>query len=634
LEFIVNRNDSTFFIDLGAYDISGWNFFDIDVEFKNGTIQTFGPYMMNFLMNPVEGIAISDLTLEPVFSEYDELFAPEMDISLGLTDDMDLFSRTYYQIQCKIVSEKGNYILSDPFENEIPAPQPTLRCQIEGKTFHLRPIDGNGSFKGIFRTPSGYTNNKNDGLMISVSDKDPGSYILKKEVRLERRQAPDLRLSPDPFHLSGPFSDGFRIEFEEGWELTNYRKLGDDPSVMIDNRSIEMIYQEVDVTNDFDRVRYYQEISEVTLLQGGEMTIDMEATYSMEIYVSFIFFYVPFPIIGIGVPIWFILISAAILVSLIFMGKRSVFKRITIGKGSKFTNPIVLSSDLSILGRTFAAAFFFSWSISILFDLIDQPTPGLEVLQDQVPVWIRMVLLAEASVWEEVVSRIMFIGLPLFIIKGKGMKIMDRSKFLFGGFNEFGKSEIILILISSSIFGLAHLGWGPWKVLPTFIAGALFGYLYIRVGLHAAIAMHFLFDYSGFIFDLFEGIPFLPYSMLYLILLFTGGFFLAKILSSLLRKFESGSGKKLDPRIWLITHSILSMVVLTYIWINDGNREYMFLLSMVLPLNITGYFLKDWGDGDLSNALIAISSLLTFALAPLGLMWIFTRDRKVTDPVD
>jgi hypothetical protein len=67
--------------------------------------------------------------------------------------------------------------------------------------------------------------------------------------------------------------------------------------------------------------------------------------------------------------------------------------------------------------------------------------------------------------------------------------------FLGGGFT-MGPLEAFFIAGSALMFGLAHVaGWDMFKALPTFIAGLGFGYLFLKVGIHAAILLHFAFDY-------------------------------------------------------------------------------------------------------------------------------------------
>lgn len=103
---------------------------------------------------------------------------------------------------------------------------------------------------------------------------------------------------------------------------------------------------------------------------------------------------------------------------------------------------------------------------------------------------------ADAAVWEEVISRVVPIGIPMAIAmlasRGKGW-----FKALFGGFG-MSKFSIALILISAVIFGFAHMsGWGISKVVPTFLTGIIMGYLFVEIGVHASIAFHFLVDYMS-----------------------------------------------------------------------------------------------------------------------------------------
>jgi membrane protease YdiL (CAAX protease family) len=123
--------------------------------------------------------------------------------------------------------------------------------------------------------------------------------------------------------------------------------------------------------------------------------------------------------------------------------------------------------------------------------------------------------LANAAVWEEVIIRILMIGLPLLVID-LVRRQMDRSKqaknlpvakrparrwrqYILGGKFDIGVPEVALVVASASIFGYAHFlgGWGLWKIPAASIGGIAFGYLFLRHGLPAAIVMHFAVDYSG-----------------------------------------------------------------------------------------------------------------------------------------
>ena len=112
--------------------------------------------------------------------------------------------------------------------------------------------------------------------------------------------------------------------------------------------------------------------------------------------------------------------------------------------------------------------------------------------------WKWMYELLEASVWEEVITRILLIGLPVVLIALFYDKEGKSSwKYLFGGFG-FNKKAIVLIFFSAFIFGAGHLqNWGWWKFFPTFVFGLIAGYLFCKYGVYATILLHFLTDYMS-----------------------------------------------------------------------------------------------------------------------------------------
>ena len=115
-------------------------------------------------------------------------------------------------------------------------------------------------------------------------------------------------------------------------------------------------------------------------------------------------------------------------------------------------------------------------------------------------------LLANASVWEELIVRVMMIAMPLLVVDlaiRKGRKKWRRY-ILGGGFN-FGVPEIVLLMVSSMIFGYAHYigGWEAWVVPWDALGGVTFGYLFLRHGLPAAIVLHFAIDYRGVPIEVF-----------------------------------------------------------------------------------------------------------------------------------
>lgn len=107
---------------------------------------------------------------------------------------------------------------------------------------------------------------------------------------------------------------------------------------------------------------------------------------------------------------------------------------------------------------------------------------------------------AEAAVWEEVITRIAFIGVPMAAV-ALICKKKDAWRYLFGGFG-FSRLAIVFMVISSLIFGYGHYsGWGLWKILPTALGGFLMAYLYVRFGVHMSIMCHFILDYTSVLIE-------------------------------------------------------------------------------------------------------------------------------------
>lgn len=182
--------------------------------------------------------------------------------------------------------------------------------------------------------------------------------------------------------------------------------------------------------------------------------------------------------------------------------------------------------------------------IASLFGQVSTDSPVGGVLEE------NLFALANASVWEEVIVRILLIGLPLLIVdllrsvRDKRRLLMNlpvRTRqhrppysYLLGGKFVIGVPEVILVLASAVIFGYAHFlgGWAFWKVPAASIGGVAFGYLFLRHGLASAIVMHFAIDYSGMGSQVF-GFSQVPETVLLLLWLGLGfvftGYYLMRI---------------------------------------------------------------------------------------------------------
>ncbi len=173
------------------------------------------------------------------------------------------------------------------------------------------------------------------------------------------------------------------------------------------------------------------------------------------------------------------------------------------------------------LAQVFLASFFFQVMFILILNAVQVPTPSF--LESNVfPPWYIVFSLANASVFEEVISRLLLIGLPLFAASlvlrtrwllryrntpHRGRYLLGSFRYLYGG-NVTRDAPLptligagILLAFSSALFGLAHApGYGDWKILPAAVGGLALGYLYLRHGLATAILAHFAQDYFAAIF--------------------------------------------------------------------------------------------------------------------------------------
>jgi len=191
-----------------------------------------------------------------------------------------------------------------------------------------------------------------------------------------------------------------------------------------------------------------------------------------------------------------ILVSAA---WLLLTGSRGFINEIRMKATPRAHSPL-----FAVCGVLFANLFI-SLAVVFILELFGGvPTSPVE----EAEVWELLFLLANASVWEELIVRVLMIGLPLIFIDLARNKLRtQKSRYILGGGFSFGIPEIVLIILSSTIFGLAHYeGWGAWKIIPTAIGGVGLGYLFLKYGLAAAIMVHFSLDYLTMPIEVFDGL--------------------------------------------------------------------------------------------------------------------------------
>lgn len=173
------------------------------------------------------------------------------------------------------------------------------------------------------------------------------------------------------------------------------------------------------------------------------------------------------------------------------------------------------------VGQAWMAVTFFQVAFILLVTFVGIETSS-PIFITSSNVWVFLFELANAGVYEEVAFRLLLIGVPMgigsFVLRtmevnraggrwnGPGSArrhVGGAWRFLLGGTvrRTSGRETLLaawaLLFISSALFGLAHApGWGWWKVLPSFVAGLGFGYLFLRHGVGAAILAHFVNDYA------------------------------------------------------------------------------------------------------------------------------------------
>ena len=189
---------------------------------------------------------------------------------------------------------------------------------------------------------------------------------------------------------------------------------------------------------------------------------------------------------------YFILLLLAILISYLYSMGESLLPAVNEMIQGK---PGRHSTILTLGGLFFAMlAVNFIYYVSIESSGVSPVVPDF----GSEPVWASTFDFANASVWEEMISRVLLIGIPLFWIDLllRRKQLLPPIRYFIGGKIRFGFIECALILFSATMFGVAHVGgWDVWKVFPSLISGLCFGYLFVQIGLHAAIVFHFAFDF-------------------------------------------------------------------------------------------------------------------------------------------
>ena len=205
---------------------------------------------------------------------------------------------------------------------------------------------------------------------------------------------------------------------------------------------------------------------------------------------------------------YYLLVVSAILLSFIYIVKKEgkeafhLYSKFFKGRIPESSNSFFLIPQI-FLGLVF---FDYVYDYIIRFIHVTPKTPSFSTM----PLWHFMFSLSNASVHEEIISRILLIGMPLLIADlFRRRKIKIWKYFLGGGF-DIGPSSVFLIIFSSLIFSYAHVfGWDFYKILPVFVTGIALGWLFLKKGIYASIILHFSFNYPSVLLRAAEKLPFL-----------------------------------------------------------------------------------------------------------------------------
>ncbi len=187
--------------------------------------------------------------------------------------------------------------------------------------------------------------------------------------------------------------------------------------------------------------------------------------------------------------IYWVFLVAAVLLSFAQLAREMYSKHV--GRGPEDDMRGLEDTSAYWLGLLWPSTVVIQLAIMLLLIMWgDADLPSFETSDDQ----YMMFVLASASVWEELITRLLMIGLPLAVFAFASKKERP-ARYLLGGFG-VGKAAMVLIIMSSAIFGYAHYdGWGMIKILPSFMFGLAAGYLYCKYGLYASVLLHFVNDY-------------------------------------------------------------------------------------------------------------------------------------------
>jgi hypothetical protein len=196
---------------------------------------------------------------------------------------------------------------------------------------------------------------------------------------------------------------------------------------------------------------------------------------------------------GAGNVALFTFFAVAIIASLVWMVRDFRVARASLERSLDDKANVPETSQVGLTCQVFIILVLtsFVWYELLYLGGIEPYVPPFEEMEP----WELGYIFAKASVYEELVSRVLFIGVPMAIVA----LVRERRgwwRLFTGGKGELGMLDWGLVAVSGVVFALAHApGWDLYKVPPTVVAGLGFGYLFAKKGLAPAIVLHFAIDY-------------------------------------------------------------------------------------------------------------------------------------------
>ena len=142
---------------------------------------------------------------------------------------------------------------------------------------------------------------------------------------------------------------------------------------------------------------------------------------------------------------------------------------------------------------------------SVAIDTIQVYTMGLEITPPDIGNdLVQFYLVTASPLTEEVLYRVLLVGLPLFAIYTHRISLGFLAKSLWHPghhlhIHDNAKRAIVVIFITGIIFGVSHVmyddSWSAGKMTQAAISGIILGYVYYRYGFACALLVHWATNY-------------------------------------------------------------------------------------------------------------------------------------------